>query len=100
MENLVKDFNKKYMKKLDINLRLLDIQSELGELSKEIIKSQDYGSKEFELTDNLIMEYGDCLYSLLSFGIENNIDPKKALQLALNKYENRFKNKGHIGSNN
>ena len=45
------------------------------------------------------MELGDVIYSLLSFAIENGIDPKEVLKSAIEKYENRMIKKGHIGSN-
>ena len=43
------------------------------------------------------MELGDAIYSLLSFAIENGIDPKEVLKSAIEKYENRMIKKGHIG---
>ena len=100
MEDLVKNFNEKYSKPLSPNIRMLDITSEAGELAKEVIKSQDYGNSNFARTDNLEMELGDLLYSTISFALENNIEPKQALQKAINKYEQRFiSKKGNIGSN-
>lgn len=99
MEKLVKEFNEKYMSPLSVNIRLLDIQSELGELSKEIIKSQNYGKTQFSSNDELELELGDLLYSIISFAIENNINPKNCLTKAIEKYKSRFSQKGNIGSN-
>ena len=99
MEKLVKDFNEKYMKPLSHDIRMLDIQSEIGELAKEVVKSEDYGKADFKITEDLKMELGDAIYSLLSFAIENGIDPKEVLKSAIEKYENRMIKKGHIGSN-
>ncbi|MBQ8844446.1 MAG: nucleotide pyrophosphohydrolase [Clostridia bacterium] len=99
MEKLVKEFNEKYMTPLTANIRLLDIQSELGELSKEVIKSQNYGNTKFLTNKDLELELGDLLYSTISFAIENNIDPKNCLNMAIEKYKIRFSKKGHIGSN-
>lgn len=99
MKNLVKEFNEKYMTPLSANIRLLDIQSELGELSKEVIKSQNYGNTHFTSNEELELELGDLLYSIISFALENNIDPKNCLNKAIEKYKTRFTKKGHIGSN-
>ena len=99
MEKLVKDFNEKYMRKLPANIRMLDITSEVGELAKEVIKCQDYGETEFKTSPDLKMELGDCLYSLISFAFECDIDPADALSEAIEKYQKRFTKKGHIGSN-
>ncbi len=99
MKKIVKEFNEKYMKPLDINIRMHDIVSEAGELAKEVIKGQDYGSKPFEKTDNFEGEIGDCLYSIISLANENGIDAEIALVKAIQKYKDRIEKKGHSGSN-
>lgn len=99
MEKLVKNFNEKYMRKLPASIRMLDITSEVGELAKEVIKCQNYSETEFKTSSDLKMELGDCLYSLISFAFECDIDPAGALSEAIEKYQKRFTKKGHIGSN-
>ena len=99
MQNKVKQFNSKYMQPLSAENRMLDIQSEVGELAKEVLKSTDYGTKNFTITPDLKMELGDAIYSLLSFASEHNINAEECLTMVINKYENRFNKKGHIGSN-
>ena len=94
----VEKFNKMHGSKLSANIRMLDIISETGELSKEVIKSQSYGEKTFSLTKNLEMEFGDVLYALISFGIEQDIDIEKSLDIVLEKYLSRIKQKGELGS--
>ena len=100
MQNQVKTFNKKYefLGKMSPENRILDIQSELGELSKEILKNTDYGKQVFNPTDNFILEFGDTLYSLLSLANETNIDANLALEKVLQKYDERFSKKGNFGS--
>lgn len=102
MQNKVKEFNKKFnsLGELSPENRILDIQSELGELSKEILKSTDYGKKEFQVTENFILEFGDTLYSLFSLANETGVNSKEALDMVLEKYENRFSKKGNFGSSN
>lgn len=103
MQQKVKEFND--MKKSDENLmsltaRLLDIQSELGELAKEYLKSSEYGLNEFELKEDFELELGDVLYSLLSLANELKIDANLAIDKVLEKYKNRLKEKDNIGSGN
>ena len=81
-------------------IRLTDISSELGEVSKEVLKASGYGRNTPVLEDNASFteEYGDLLFTVLALGIENNIDPSEALEIVLNKYNKRLETKGHIGS--
>jgi len=99
MEKIVKEFNEKYMKGMSAENRILVIVSEVGELGKEVLKATDYGTKEFKVTEDLKLELGDALYSLLSFAYENGIDAKAQVEKVVQKYTKRFASKGHIGSN-
>ena len=103
MQNKVREFNKKagdFASPLSLQARILDIQSELGELAKECLNCTCYGTKEFKLTDDLKMEYGDVLYSLLSLASELNISANECLQMALKKYQTRIDKKSTMGSSN
>ena len=89
MQNMVKEFNENKMchrKKMPESARILDIQSELGELAKEVLKSSKYGTKDFECTEDFKMEYGDVLYSLLSLACEMGIDSEECLSMVLKKF--------------
>lgn len=96
----VLEFNKKYSREMDINSRMLDIQSELGELSKEVLKATKYGEKDFVATESFKEELGDVLYSLISLGLECKVDIKRAVLDVLKKYQRRIENKGNMSSNN
>lgn len=101
MQKKVKIFNDEVMKRMSktsVESRMLDVQSELGELCKEILKSTSYGEKSFEVTVDFEMEFGDVLYSLMSLANETGIVAEDCLQKALDKYENRMKKKNDIGS--
>lgn len=102
MQNKVKEFNKTIVHKKPMPLfaRLLDIQSELGELNKEYLKATNYGTKEFEKTDDFEMEFGDVLYALLSAANETGIDASLALSRALNKMQSRMQKRNNLGSGN
>jgi len=101
MQEKVKNFNDNmpcHKKPMPTWARVADIQSELGELSKEILKASKYGTKEFELNDNFVMEFGDCLYSLMSLANELGIDANQALDKVLDKYQKRINNNNNMGS--
>ena len=101
MQNLVKEFNETKMchrKKMPESARLLDVQSELGELSKEILKNSKYGTEEFVVTEDFEMEFGDVLYALLSLANETGIDAKSCLEKVLKKYADRIDAKNNMGS--
>lgn len=85
---------------MPIYARLLDIQSELGELAKEYLKHSKYGTADFSLEENFEMEFGDVLYSLLTLADELEIDAKECLGKAISKYEERIAKKNSMGSEN
>ena len=73
MQEKVREFNNNmpcHKKPMPTWARVADIQSELGELNKEVLKASNYGTKEFELNEEFVMEFGDCLYSLMSLANE------------------------------
>lgn len=79
-------------------LRTLDLLSESGELAKEIVKAQDYGDSEFERTPDVVDEFGDVYYCLLSLAAELDIDPDEALTASVEKYRARLDEDGDAGS--
>ena len=83
----------------DTFVRLADIQSELGELSKEILKATRYGKTETPTRHESIEdEYGDLLFSVLAFGVELKADPEYCLKKSIEKYNKRLEKTGQIGS--
>ena len=90
MQQKVKNFNEAmpcHTKPMPASARLLDIASEIGELSKEVLKASRYGTEDFKVTEDFEMEFGDVLYSLLSLANETGIDSEKALDKILTKYQ-------------
>ena len=65
IQNKVKEFCERYGLECPTEVRVLDLVSELGELAKEIIKSTNYGRKQFEFRDEIKTELGDVLFSLI-----------------------------------
>ncbi|ASP33438.1 MazG-like family protein [Labrenzia sp. VG12] len=78
--------------------RLLDITSELGEVSKEVLKASNYGRSRPDITADLEEEIGDLLFAVHALAIECGLDPEKSLLAALQKYQARADLKGDIGS--
>ena len=85
---------------MPVSARLLDIQSEMRELSKEYLKSTKYGTSNFNLNTDFELEFGDILYSLLSLANELNINAEQCLDLVIKKYQDRLNNKKDMGSTN
>lgn len=100
MQQRVKEFNEliKRENNMSVYARLLDVQSELGELSKEYLKVSNYGEKDFEISEDFELELGDVLYSILSLANELNINAENALNGVLDKYKKRFDEKNNLGS--
>ncbi|KNF08363.1 putative pyrophosphatase [Gottschalkia purinilytica] len=94
----VSNFTKDKELKLNVNTRIIDLVSEVGELSKEILKGTNYGNKPFEKTEEWESEIGDVLFSLICIANETNTNLKDCLSYVLDKYEKRFINKGNLGS--
>ena len=98
IQEKVYELIEKYNLESSVEIRFIDLISELGELGKEILKGNDYGKKDFFITENLESEIGDTFFSLICIANGLNIDLQNALDNVLNKYENRFSNNGNIGS--
>jgi len=73
--------------------RLLDLVSEVGELSKDAAESTDYGAvpEDIQVKSD---EIGDVLFALLAFSSSLDVDAGEALEEALGKYEARIAEDG------
>lgn len=101
MQSKVQEFNKLrncHTEKMPAMARVLDIQSEAGELAKEVLKNTKYGTKEFVTSEDFELELGDVLYSLLSLADETGVDADAALDRVLAKYKKRIENSDNMGS--
>lgn len=81
-----------------VNIRIIDLVSEVGELSKEVLKGTDYGNKQFRNTEEWESEIGDVLFSLICIANETDTNLESCLNYVLDKYEKRFTTKGDLGS--
>lgn len=69
--------------------RLLDLVAEVGELSKDALTSSSYGQHPERLTMTED-ELGDVLFATLALAEGLGIDAEEALDVALDKYEQRL----------
>jgi len=99
IQKKVKLFCEKNELNSPIEHRVLDTMSELGEVAKEILKMSDYGDRPIKYNDNLKMELGDLLYSIITIANVFDIDLDEALNEVLRKYEQRML-KGSPSSDN
>ena len=101
------EFQKKVKEFMDENkinnpveYRMLDLVDEIGELSKEICKMAEYGTKEPVFRQEVKTELGDVFYSLITVANYYKVDLMDALDIVINKYKKRIEKGGHAGSDN
>ena len=70
--------------------RVLDVVSELGELSKEILKASNYGKSSYISNEKIKLELGDVLFSLITLANSLDVNLEAALETVLKKYEKRI----------
>lgn len=98
VQDLIKKFTEEKNMNSSVNIRIIDLASEVGELSKEVLKGTHYGRKEFQKTEEWDSEIGDVLFSLICIANETKTNLEDCLKYVLDKYEKRFANKGDLGS--
>ena len=101
MQNKVKIFNDSrtcHKKPMPTSARILNIQSELGELAKAYLKNSKYGTQQFELIDDFKEEFGDVLYSIISLANELDISCEECLNNTLDKLKTRMEANNSMGS--
>jgi NTP pyrophosphatase (non-canonical NTP hydrolase) len=70
--------------------RLLDLVSEIGELSKEVLEGTRYGRDSFRPPDGWASELGDVFFALVCLANSTGVDLEAALDGALGKYRERL----------
>ena len=98
LQQRVADFVVEHQLSADAVTRMLDLQSELGELAKELLKASDYGRKPFASTPDWELELGDVFFALLALAEVSGVDLEGALELALDKYWRRLSESGQAES--
>jgi NTP pyrophosphatase (non-canonical NTP hydrolase) len=80
-----------------VHARLLDLVSEVGELSKEVLEATNYGRTSFRPPDGCTGELGDVFFSLICLANSTGVDLATALDEALNKYRERLARRSRVG---
>ena len=83
---------------VDVNTRLLDLVSEVGELAKAYLKATQYDKEKFINTPNWEEELADVVFTLVVLANRANINLNQALKNVLLKYELRIEQSGTPGS--
>ena len=99
IQEKVKIFCEENKLSLSIEHRVLDTMSEIGELSKEILKASNYGNKPIVLNDKMRLEFGDILFSLITIANSLEIDLDESINQVLEKYQKRIKKNFSPSSN-
>jgi NTP pyrophosphatase (non-canonical NTP hydrolase) len=81
-----------------VEARLLDLVSEVGELSREVLEGTDYGRTPFELPEGWSAELGDVFFALVCLANDTGVDLGAALDGVLDKYRERLAFGGGAGS--
>jgi len=98
LQEKVKEFCEIHKLHCPLEFRFLDLVSELGEVAKEIIKSTNYGKAEFKFREEIKSELGDLFFSLVVIANQLNINLEDALNMVLEKYEKRIRERGTASS--
>jgi NTP pyrophosphatase (non-canonical NTP hydrolase) len=94
----VSDFVDEFSLDLNVQMRLLDLNSEAGELAKEFLKATSYGQKEFQTTPEWEQEIGDVYFALLALADKSGTDLEGALDRAMERYKDRVHEHGMAGN--
>ncbi len=92
VQNKIKEFCKANGLESPVEHRLLDLVSEVGELSKDVLKMSNYGREDFKLNPEVEMELGDVLYCLITVANSLDVSLEDALAKVVAKYEKRLVN--------
>jgi NTP pyrophosphatase (non-canonical NTP hydrolase) len=97
-QEAVARFVERHQLETSVEVRTLDLVSEVGELAKEVLKGTAYGREPFAPTDAWTGELGDAFFSLLCVANGTGVDLEAALQEAMAQYERRVALRGDLGS--
>ena len=98
IQDKVRSYAEEHNVEYDPEWHALTIVSEMGELSKEILKSTDYGRKAPEFRPQIEEEIGDVLFNLAMLSNEYKVDLTKALDKTLKKYTKKKYLKGRLST--
>lgn len=98
IQKTIRDFVANNNSQTDVNIRLLDLVSKIGELSKEYLKATNYGNEIFINTPQWEEELADVLFSVIVLANRSSVNLDRALKNALTKHASRIESTGQAGS--
>lgn len=98
IQNKVRLFTDEKGLNIPLEVRMMDLVAEIGEMAKEILKQTNYGKKSFKGNEDWLGEMGDVFFSLICLANTTEIDLEEGINRVLDKYQKRFEDKGSIGS--
>jgi len=81
-----------------VEIRLLDLLSELGEVAKEVLKGNHYGTSALVQTEAWEEELSDVFFALVCLANTTGVDLNRGLQKVREKCALRVQDKGSPGS--
>lgn len=90
LQEHVRGFVEEHGLEAPVEARLLDLVSEVGELSKEMLKVTRYGRAPFHPPAEWAGELGDVLFALVCVANSTGVDLQQALEAALERYGERL----------
>jgi NTP pyrophosphatase (non-canonical NTP hydrolase) len=90
LQETVRVFVNEHSLKTNIETRLLDLVSEVGELAKEALRMSDYGLAAFSPSPNWAQELGDVFCFLICLANRTDVNLAEALGSVLTKYRRRL----------
>jgi NTP pyrophosphatase (non-canonical NTP hydrolase) len=94
----VAEFTDQFDLDATVQMQLLDLNSESGELAKEFLVATSYGQKEFHATPEWENEIGDVYFALLCVAEKSGVDLERALDGVMKRYADRVHEHGTAGN--
>ena len=82
IQRTVAEFVKANELSTDVPSRVLDLVSEIGELSKILLRGTGYGTTGFRPSEEWVEELGDVLFSLICVANSTGVDLETSLRTA------------------
>lgn len=92
-QDKIREYIGTYQIEDNAEMRFLNLVSEVGALSKEIMLATDYGYEDIDATDEIIEEIGDVLFSVLNLCNILGVDASAALTATLSRYKKKYEGK-------
>lgn len=94
----VAEFVHTHQLEANVETRLLDLSSEVGELAKEALKANHYGRSVFAPNAAWVGELADVFFAVVCLANSTQVNLDEALNGALEKYHTRLAARGEAGS--